>query len=88
MGSSNEEYKVGEIKYPTGFGLKDIAGWGSTGLMVLDKASGTVVKTAHDNHELVDREWRVDERFTERARGGHPNSKDCPTGMPAQLFGL
>ncbi|KAH6637112.1 kinase-like domain-containing protein [Chaetomium tenue] len=71
MANSNDEYEVGEIKYPTGFGLKDIAGWGSTGLVVLDKASGTVVKTAHDNDELVERERRVYERFTER--GGHPN---------------
>jgi hypothetical protein len=71
MAASNEEYEVGEIKYPTGFGLKDIAGWGSTGLVVLDRASSTVVKTAHNDDELVERERQVYERFTER--GGHPN---------------
>jgi serine/threonine protein kinase len=71
MAASDEEYEVGEIRYPTGFGLKDIAGWGSTGLVVLDRASSTVVKTAHNDDGLVQRERQVYERFTER--GGHPN---------------
>lgn len=60
-----------EIKYPRGFGLKDVVAWGTTGLVVLDKPSETVIKTPlHDDcSDLLLREQKIYERFTQR--GGH-----------------
>ncbi|KAI0398659.1 kinase-like protein [Xylaria palmicola] len=63
-----------EIQYPSGFGLSDVVGWGTTGLVVLDKSSKTVIKTPFDsrNEECarrISRERQVYERFAER--GGH-----------------
>ncbi|KAI1128040.1 kinase-like protein [Nemania abortiva] len=62
----------GDIQYPSGFSYEDIAGWGTTGMVVLDKASNTVIKTPHDHGdaELLTRERQIYERFTKR--GGHP----------------
>ncbi|KAG7285471.1 hypothetical protein NEMBOFW57_010099 [Staphylotrichum longicolle] len=43
----------GEVKYPAGFGMKDVVAWGSTGLVVHDEASQTVIKTpCWDDNEL------------------------------------
>jgi len=63
-----------EIQYPSGFGLCDVVGWGTTGLVVLDKSSNTIIKTPFDsrNEECICRmlrERQVYERFTEH--GGH-----------------
>ncbi|KAF1914468.1 kinase-like domain-containing protein [Ampelomyces quisqualis] len=60
-----------EIKYPKGFGLKDVVAWGATGLVVLDKPSETVIKTPLDEDcsDLILREQKIYERFTQR--GGH-----------------
>lgn len=63
-----------EIQYPSGFGLSDVVGWGTTGLVVLDRSSRTIIKTPFDsrNEECVRRmlrERQVYERFAER--GGH-----------------
>lgn len=61
-----------EIKYPQGFGLKDVVAWGTTGLVVVDEPSQTVIKTplCEDFSELILREQEVYERFTQC--GGHP----------------
>lgn len=63
-----------EIKYPSGFGYSDVVGWGTTGLVVLDKSSETIIKTPFDSHNeecvrRILREQQVYERFAER--GGH-----------------
>ena len=63
-----------EIQYPPGFGLSDVVGWGTSGLVVLDRSSKTIIKTPFDsrNEECVrriSRERQVYERFVER--GGH-----------------
>jgi serine/threonine protein kinase len=59
-----------DIRYPSGFGLEDVVGWGTTGLVVLDDASKIVIKTAIDGgDDLIQRERKIYERFTER--GGH-----------------
>lgn len=63
-----------EIRYPSGFGLSDVVGWGTTGMVVLDKSSNTVVKVPfdHNNEECLLRmrtEREVYERFARR--GGH-----------------
>ncbi|AEO62452.1 uncharacterized protein THITE_2039513 [Thermothielavioides terrestris NRRL 8126] len=63
-----------EIQYPSGFGLGDVVGWGTTGMVVLDKSSNTVVKVPfdHNNEECIlrmQRERDVYERFTQC--GGH-----------------
>ncbi|KAF4966175.1 hypothetical protein FZEAL_10680 [Fusarium zealandicum] len=60
-----------DIQYPPGFGLKDVVGWGTTGLVVLDKSTRTVIKTPldHENASLISRERQIYERFTEK--GGH-----------------
>jgi hypothetical protein len=59
------------IRYPNGFGQKDIVAWGTTGLVCLDAASQTVVKTAHDDDNLcrVEVERLIYERFQQY--GGH-----------------
>lgn len=60
-----------DIQYPSGFGLKHVVGWGTTGLVVLDESTRTVIKTPLDqeNASLIWRERRIYERFTEM--GGH-----------------
>ncbi|KAK4241940.1 kinase-like domain-containing protein [Achaetomium macrosporum] len=63
-----------EIRYPTGFGLGDVVSWGTTGMVVLDKSSNTVIKVPfdHGNEECLlrmQREREVYERFAQR--GGH-----------------
>lgn len=57
-----------EIHYPSGFGLKDVVGWGTTGLIVLDKSSKTIVKTPIDPSDqecvhLISKEQQVYERL-------------------------
>ncbi|KAF1364394.1 kinase-like protein [Lizonia empirigonia] len=60
-----------EIKYPIGFGREDVVAWGTTGLVVVDKPSKTVIKTLlhEDCSDLILREQKIYERFTQR--GGH-----------------
>ncbi|KAL2755467.1 hypothetical protein ACRALDRAFT_2041830 [Sodiomyces alcalophilus JCM 7366] len=60
-----------EIQYPSGFGLKDVVSYGSTGLVVLDRSSNTVIKKPLDQESspYVDLERRIYERFAQR--GGH-----------------
>jgi serine/threonine protein kinase len=62
----------GEVKYPTGFSMKDVVAWGSTGLVVHDEASQTVIKAPFwdDGGPRVIREREIYERLTQR--GGHP----------------
>ncbi|KAF1994760.1 kinase-like protein [Amniculicola lignicola CBS 123094] len=59
------------IQYPTGFSLKDIVSAGNTGLVCLDAASNTVVKSPHDNskEDSIEVERRIYERF--QRDGGH-----------------
>ncbi|ORX96122.1 kinase-like domain-containing protein [Clohesyomyces aquaticus] len=59
------------IRYATGFGSNDIVGWGTTGMVCLDKASQTVIKTAHDQdtEDRIAVEKAIYERF--KQRGGH-----------------
>ncbi|KAK4101923.1 kinase-like protein [Parathielavia hyrcaniae] len=63
--------RIDEVKYPAGFGIKDVLAWGSTGLFVLDRASQTVIKTPlwEEDDPLAFREREVYERLTQR--GGH-----------------
>ncbi|RSL40753.1 hypothetical protein CEP54_016031 [Fusarium duplospermum] len=65
------EMAADDIQYPSGFGLQDVVGSGTTGLVVLDKPTSTVVKTPldHENELLIAREKQVYERFAEK--GGH-----------------
>jgi serine/threonine protein kinase len=63
-----------EIRYPTGFGLADVVGWGATGMVVHDESSNTVVKVSFDHNSeeclaRMQRERDVYERFAQR--GGH-----------------
>ncbi|AEO55225.1 hypothetical protein MYCTH_2298848 [Thermothelomyces thermophilus ATCC 42464] len=63
-----------EIRYPSGFGLGDVVGWGTTGMVVLDKFSNTVIKVPFDHNSeecllRMQREREVYERFARR--GGH-----------------
>ncbi|KAM9877595.1 kinase [Verticillium dahliae] len=60
-----------EIQYPPGFGLKDVVAWGSTGLIVLDAATQTIIKTPFDDEfrPSIQRERLIYERLTEL--GGH-----------------
>lgn len=60
-----------EINYPTGFSLKDIVSWGSSGMICLDKPSQTIVKSPHgeENKDDIAIEKRIYERFSEH--GGH-----------------
>ncbi|KAL2021761.1 hypothetical protein VTK56DRAFT_6704 [Thermocarpiscus australiensis] len=62
---------VDEIKYPAGFGLKDVVSYGISGLVVLDKASQTVIKAPlfDDCEASLSRERDIYERLTQR--GGH-----------------
>ncbi|KAF2249701.1 kinase-like protein [Trematosphaeria pertusa] len=59
------------IRYATGFDSNDIVGWGTTGMVCLDKASQTVIKTAHDQdtEDRIAVEKAIYERF--KQRGGH-----------------
>lgn len=62
------------IQYPPGFGLRDVIGWGTTGLVVHDQSSGTIIKVPIDPGDdacmkRMRREQEVYERI--RARGGH-----------------
>ncbi|KAF2463845.1 spindle assembly checkpoint kinase [Lindgomyces ingoldianus] len=59
------------IQFPRGFGEQDIAAWGTTGLVCLDAASQTVIKTPHNNGNCrrVQVEKTIYERFDQR--GGH-----------------
>ncbi|KAF2761482.1 kinase-like protein [Pseudovirgaria hyperparasitica] len=59
------------IEYPTGFGSEDIVAWGNTGMVCLDAASQTVIKTPHDETHAnsLQVERRIYERFQER--GNH-----------------
>ncbi|ENH99042.1 hypothetical protein COCC4DRAFT_208798 [Bipolaris maydis ATCC 48331] len=59
------------IQFPRGFGQQDIIGWGTTGLVCLDAADKTVIKTPHDdeNRRRVQVEQAIYERFDQR--GGH-----------------
>ncbi|KAH6634386.1 kinase-like domain-containing protein [Chaetomium sp. MPI-SDFR-AT-0129] len=61
-----------EIKYPAGFGFKDLVSYGISGLVVLDKASQTVIKKplSDDCEEALARARDIYARLTER--GGHP----------------
>ncbi|EUC40890.1 hypothetical protein COCMIDRAFT_107621 [Bipolaris oryzae ATCC 44560] len=61
----------GLIEYPTGFGSKDIVAYGNTGMVCLDAASQTIIKTPHDetHADSLQVERRIYERFEER--GGH-----------------
>lgn len=60
-----------EIRYPTGFGLKDIVAWGNSGLICLDEASQTIIKTPHDenNRDALVVEERIYQRLKEH--GAH-----------------
>ncbi|EQL00128.1 hypothetical protein G6O67_006637 [Ophiocordyceps sinensis] len=60
-----------DIQYPSGFGLQDLISYWSTGLVVLDPASNTVVKKpldpAYTRHADIERQ--IYERFIQK--GGH-----------------
>ncbi|RDA87982.1 hypothetical protein CP532_3437 [Ophiocordyceps camponoti-leonardi (nom. inval.)] len=60
-----------DIQYPSGFGLQDVISYGSTGLVVLDAASDTVIKKPLDQaySRYLDIERKIYERFIEK--GGH-----------------
>lgn len=61
----------GEIQYPAGFGLKDIVSYGSTGLVVLDAPSRTIIKKLldHASTHYIDLERQIYERLA--GKGGH-----------------
>lgn len=56
-----------EIRYPSGFGLKDIVSWGNSGFICLDEATHTVVKIPHDetNRDSLMIEERIYQRLKE-----------------------
>ena len=63
-----------EIQYPPGFSLKDVVAWGTTGLVVLDESSKTIIKTPLDSFDrervhLISKERQIYERLAKR--GGH-----------------
>ena len=63
-----------DVHYPSGFGLNDVVAWGSSGLVVVDESSETIIKTPFDlNSEwcqkTISTEWRIYERLSEH--GGH-----------------
>jgi serine/threonine protein kinase len=62
---------VSEIKIPTGFIFKDVIEWGTSGLVFLDSATKTIVKSPHsaDDEPAIEIERNIYERFTQR--GGH-----------------
>jgi serine/threonine protein kinase len=61
----------GEVQYPAGFGMKDVVAWGSTGLVVRDKVSQTVIKKPFsvEQEPFVSREREIYERLGQR--GSH-----------------
>ena len=61
----------GLIEHPAGFGSKDVVAYGNTGMVYLDAASQTIIKTPHDetHADSLQVERRIYERFKER--GGH-----------------
>ncbi|KAH8723057.1 kinase-like domain-containing protein [Phaeosphaeriaceae sp. PMI808] len=63
----------GRIQYPSGFCWENIVAYGTTGLICLDKASQTVVKSPHRDEDKpsIDVERRIYERLQEH--GGHKN---------------
>jgi serine/threonine protein kinase len=62
---------MNQIKWPTGFGCDDVVGWGNFGLVCLDSASTTVVKSPHleEDAEAIRIEKAIYERFEEH--GSH-----------------
>lgn len=54
-----------DIQYPSGFGLQDVISYGSTGLVVLDSASNTVIKKPLDQAytRYINVERQIYERF-------------------------
>ncbi|KAF1994491.1 kinase-like protein [Amniculicola lignicola CBS 123094] len=63
-----------DIQYPAGYGLEDVVGWGTTGLVVLDESSKTIIKTPFDPFDqdrvrFISQERRIYERLTNW--GGH-----------------
>lgn len=60
-----------QIQFPSGFGMKDLLAYGTTGMVFLDKDTDTVIKTPHDeeNSDAIAREQQIYERFVQR--GGH-----------------
>ncbi|TQV95466.1 spindle assembly checkpoint kinase [Cordyceps javanica] len=54
-----------DIRWPSGFGLDDLVGYGSTGLVVLDSRTHTVVKTpfSPEHRESLERERQIYERL-------------------------
>jgi hypothetical protein len=63
-----------KIKYPSGFGIKDVVAWGTTGLIVLDESSKTIIKTPLDSLDqervhLILRKRQIYKRFAKC--GGH-----------------
>lgn len=60
-----------EIRFPTGFSMKDLVAYGHTGMVLLDSSTNTVIKTPHDEDrsEPMTIEQQIYERFTEH--GGH-----------------
>ncbi|OAA69159.1 Protein kinase-like domain protein [Cordyceps fumosorosea ARSEF 2679] len=59
-----------DIQYTPGFGYKDLVACGSTGLVVLDSATQTVIKTpvGPENSAHIQRERQIYERLTERGQ--------------------
>ncbi|KAH6636079.1 kinase-like domain-containing protein [Chaetomium tenue] len=59
------------INFPTGFGMKDLVACGSTGMILLDKSTDTVIKSPHDDEstDALAIEQHIYERFVQR--GGH-----------------
>jgi hypothetical protein len=70
-----------DIQYPSGFGLNDVVGWGTTGLVVLDKSSNTIIKTPLDQENIP---------FMSRKQQIYPavNRKRGPQGTPVLLRNL
>ena len=60
-----------EIQWPAGFGMQDLVSYGSTGLVVLDSSSNTVIKKPLDPEYAphIDVERRIYQRLTQK--GGH-----------------
>jgi hypothetical protein len=70
-----------DIQYPSGFGLNDVVGWGTTCLVVLDKSSNTIIKTPLDQENIP---------FMSREQQIYPavNRKRGPQGTPVLLRNL
>jgi serine/threonine protein kinase len=63
----------GHIQYPSGFSREDIVSWGNSGIVCLDAASKTVIKSPHSDDDesklRIEVEQRIYERFYQN--GGH-----------------